>query len=254
MMLPQASSLRNLYRVGAVAALAAALVFRRNLGVEITMLTAYSPPGTAVGWFTLLQENWLLGLSFLNVFDIVDYMLAGIMFVALHSVLGQANRRYMAVAVSLSFIGIAVYLVSNAAFAMLSLSNQYASATTEAQKSSLLSAGQAVLAQGNPGAIHQGVGGYVSLFLLAAATLVTSAVMLRSNIFSRVTACMGIAAGAFDLAYLVGLVFVPAAGIYLLSAVCIATAGLLLMIWHLLVGVKLYKVSRTWPVKGGGNQ
>jgi hypothetical protein len=42
----------------------------------------------------------------------------------------------------------AVYIASNRAFAMLSLSGQYASATTDAQSSLLNAAGQAMLAEG----------------------------------------------------------------------------------------------------------
>jgi len=64
---------------------------------------------------------------------------------------------------------------------------------------------------------------------------------------------VGILAGGLDLVYLVGLTFVPQADVYLLGVSCIATAGLLLMIWHLMVGVKLYQLSRVTHVKGGVN-
>jgi hypothetical protein len=115
----------------------------------------------------------------------------------------------------------------------------------------LLGAGQAVLANGyNPSALYQSSGYYLSLLFVAIAGLSLSAVMLRSGIFGKVTAGVGILAGALDLTYLVGLVFVPPSIIYFLGAFCIGSAGLLLMIWHLLVGVKLYKLSQTIH-KGG---
>jgi len=248
------SSWNNLYRIGGVAALIAALLFRRNLGPEITLFTGQAPPSTVVGWFTILQNNSLLGLSLLNVFDIVNYALVGLMFLALYVVLRRTNKSYMAIATSLGFVGILVYFVSNTSFSMLSLSNQYASATTDTQRSMLLATGQAVLSIGSDlGAVYQSTGIYLSLFLLAVASLIMSAVMLQSNIFGKVTAYAGILASAFDLAYITGLAIVTATDVYLLSVSLLSAAGLLLMIWHLLIGIKLYQLGRTPKNKGGVN-
>ena len=229
----------SLYKVGGAAALIAGVIFRRNLGPEISLFSAQKQPDTMTGWFTLLQNNRLLGLSYLNLFDIVDYALVGLMFLALYVALRRASKSYMAIATTLGFVGIAAYFASNTAFSMLSLSDQYAAATTDVQRSMFLAAGQAVLAINNPGAIYQGTGIYMSFLLLAVAGLIISAVMLRSNIFSRVTAYVGILASAFDLAYCITFAFVPAMTVYLLSA-----AGLLLMVWHILIGRRLYQLGR----------
>jgi len=233
------STWKSLYRIGGVAALTAGIIFRRNLGAEISLITRYTPPNTAIDWFTLLQNNRLLGLSYLNIFDIVDYALVDLMFLALYVALRRANESYMTIATVLGFVGIAVYFASNTSLSMLSLSNQYAAATTDAQRSMLLAAGQAVLAMG------EGTGIYTSFLLLATAGMIISAVMLRSNLFGRVTAYVGILASAFDLAYIVGLAFVPASDVYLLSVSFLSAAGLLLLIWHLLIGLKLYQLGRT---------
>jgi len=233
------SAWKGLYKIGGVAALIAGIIFRRNLGPEISLFSAQKQPGTIIDWFTLLQNNRLLGLSYLNLFDIVDYALVGLMFLALYVALRRANKSYMAIATTLGFIGITVYFASNTAFSMLSLSDQYAAATTDAQRSIFLAAGQAVLAINNPGAIYQGTGIYMSFLLLAVAGLMISVVMLRNNIFSRVTAYVGILASAFDLAYCITFAFMPAITIYLLSA-----AGLLLMIWHILIGLRLFQLGR----------
>jgi len=226
------STWKSLYRVGGAAALIAGVIFRRNLGPEISLISGHAPPVTVIDWFTLLQNNKLLGLFLLNLFDIVDYALVGLMFLALYAALRRANESYMAIATTLGFVGIAVNFASNTAFSMLSLSDQYAAATTDAQRSMFLAAGQAVLA------MDQGTGWYMSFLLLAVAGLIISAVMLRSNIFSRVTAYVGILASAFDLTYCITLAFVPAIDVFLLSA-----AGLLLMIWHILVGWRLFQLG-----------
>ncbi len=240
-------SLRTLFGVGATASLIAALVFRRNIGAEISLFSADPSPVTAADWFALLQNNSLLGTGLLNVFDSVNYVLLGVMFVALYFALRQTNQGLSAASTILSLTGIVVYLASNTAFSMLSLSSQYAAAT-DAQKTTLLAAGEAVLANGDPGAVYEGLGGYVSLFLIAAAGVLVSVAMLRSHTFNRATGYVGLAACALDIAYIAGLPFVSAAQLPMLSTICIATAGLLLLVWHLLIGLKLYKLSKTTEV------
>jgi len=238
---------KSLYRIGGAAALTAGIIFRRNLGAEISLVSGHTPPSTAIDWFTLLQNNRLLGLSYLNIFDIVNCALVGLMFLTLYTALRRANESYMAIATILGFVGIAVYFASNTAFSMLSLSDQYAATTTDAQRSMFLAAGQAVLAMG------KGTGIYTSFLLLAVAGMVISAVMLRSNIFSKATAYVGILASAFDLAYCIAFPFLPAADADLVAICTIPAAGMLLMIWHILIGRRLYQLGRTRQNKGGVN-
>jgi hypothetical protein len=95
----------------------------------------------------------------------------------------------------------------------------------------------------SPGA-HPGAGGYLSLLLIAIAGMITSVVMLRSAVFNRATAYVGILASAFDLAYCIVYVFVPAVDSGLLAVCFIPAAGLLLMIWHIMVGWRLYQLGR----------
>jgi hypothetical protein len=232
--------------VGGVAALIAGVLFRRNLAAEIGLFSRHKSPGTVSNWFALLQSNRLLGLAYLNIFDIVNYALVGLMFLALYVVLRRANKSYMAIATALGFLGIAVYFASNTAFSMLSLSDQYAGATTEAQRTLLLAAGEAMLAINrfsDPGS-HPGTGGYISLLLIAAAGMITSVVMLRSDVFNRATAYVGILASAFDLAYGITYALVPTVDSELLAILLIPAAGLLLMIWHIMVGWRLYRLGR----------
>ena len=136
---------KGLFRVGGIAALMAGLVFRRNLGAELTLLKESglitagptTPPATVLAWFMLLQSDPLVGLTWLNVFDLVNYALVGVMFLALFAALRRVNRSAMASATALGLIGIAIYFASNQALALLSLSDQYAAATTAAQRSML---------------------------------------------------------------------------------------------------------------------
>lgn len=241
------SNWKSLYRVGGAAALIAGVLFRRNIAAEIGLFSKQQPPVTVGGWFALLQSNRFLGLAYLDIFDIVNYVLVGLMLLALYAALKPVTKSYMAIAVSLGFLGIAVYLGSNTALSMVSLSEQYAGATTDGQRTALLAAGEAMLAIhrfGSPGA-HPGSGGYMSLLLIAAAGMISSVVMLRSEVFKQTTAYVGILASGFDLAYCFAYVFVPRVDSELLAVMFIPAAGLFLMIWHIMVGRRLTQLGKS---------
>jgi hypothetical protein len=224
----------SLCQIGGVAAIVAGVFFRRNIGAEIMLFTGQTAPNTVADWFSLLQNNSLLGVSLLNIFDVLNYALIGIMFLGLYVALKQANRGYMALATAFGLFGVTIYLASNTTFSMLSLSNQYAAASTETQKTMLLAAGQTILALG------QSTGVYMSLLLVAVAGFIMSVVMLQSKIFGKVTAYVGILAGALDLIYCV----TTFASVPELDASLLASAGLCLMIWHILAGRKLYQLGQ----------
>ena len=235
---------RNRLRlIGGIAALLAGLLFRRNLGAELSLLKEFglitagptAPPTTTPDWFALLQRNPLLGLTWLNVFDLVNYALVGVMFLALFVTLRQVNRSAMGTAAGLGLIGITIYFVSNQALPLLSLSNQYATAVTETQRALLLAEGQARLA------INQfsSPGRYLSLLFVTMAGLFISIVMLRSKVFGRATAYVGMLAAMLDLAYCLAVVALPTVDHEMLGMCFIPAAGLSWMMWHILISWRL---------------
>ncbi|MFW5802197.1 MAG: hypothetical protein ACOCVC_09205, partial [Spirochaeta sp.] len=62
----QTETWKSLYRIGAIAALLAALLFRRNFGAEVSLFIGVEAiPNNAAGWFDLLQASPFIGLSLL---------------------------------------------------------------------------------------------------------------------------------------------------------------------------------------------
>jgi hypothetical protein len=238
---------RGLYRVGGVAALVAALVFRRNLAAEYVLLRELGLvdagpaafPSTASGWFAVLSSHRFVGLLLLNLFDLVNYALVGLIFLALFAILRRVDTGAMTLATALSVVGIAVYFASNQAFALSSLSDQYAAAATEAERSMALAAGQALLAIHEAGADY-GTGLYISFFLVSLAGLIIATVMRRSTIFDRRTAYLGILANVLGLGYYVVRVVAPA-----LIAVPLATSAPFLLVWYILIGLRLLRLARS---------
>jgi hypothetical protein len=176
-------------------------------------------------------------LTWLNVFDLVNYALVGVMFLAVSVTLRHVNRSALRLAAGLGLIGIAIYFVSNQALPLWSLSQQYATTTNEIQRALLLAEGEARLALNQ----FDSMGRYLSLLLVAAAGLLMSIVMLRSGMFGRTAAYVGLAAALLDLAYCLAIVLLPTVDRETLALCFIPAAGLGLMAWHVLIGWRLYR-------------
>lgn len=229
---------RTLYKVGGSAALLAGLFFRRNMGAEISLFTGFEAvPQAAADWYALLLHNPFLGLSFLAIFDLVNYLLVVLIFLALVVALWPFNKNISLLAITAGFVGINTIITSNISLSMLSLSKQYALVTGEMERAAILAAGQALLAM--PLSNYPGTGAYIGLLLVALAGLLFSLMMLQSCLFSRVTAITGIVASSCDLTYCFTFTFLPYMQMYLLAA-----AGLFWMIWHLLIARRLFQLYR----------
>ena len=228
------SGWKSLYNVGGTTALiAVALPLAEVLigflpGVaRLTQRTV-----TVIDWFTLFQNHWFLGLRNLGLLNIVGAGLLAPTVFAIYSALRRDNEAYAAFGAILFFVGVAVYIASNRAFSMLSLSGQYASATTDAQRSLLVAAGQAMLAEGQTRA---------GIPLIEFASLLISVVMLRGKVFSKATAYAGILGNALLMVFEAILAFLPA---FLNVGLVIAGGGgLAIMIWYLLVGRRLLQLG-----------
>lgn len=226
-------SYRSLFTLGGAAAWTAALL---TLG-EVIFFILFPQPGTVHDWFMLFQSNRILGLLDFWWLEVPMYFMFALVFLALYVLLRKTGEVPMAVAAMFALLGIGIFLATNNPFSMLSLSNQYAAATTEAQRSSLLGAGQALLAYTG----QRAVGGFnIGLFLVSLAGLIVSGVILRSSSFSRSTAYVGLAAHALSLADYLRQAFTSSA---ILALLVILPNALFLVTWYILVGRRLYQIG-----------
>lgn len=236
---------KSLYILGGAAALTAAIVFRRWLGAEYSLFSSMGvfnggpqqEPTAVIDWFRLLQSNSFVALLFLNAPDLINYFLVGLIFLGLFAALRNDSRGLMTLAIVIAFTGIGVFFASNQAFSLLSLSRQYWAATTDTDKAILLSAGQALITISNPTTFGTGV--FWAFILVTISGLIISICMLRGNVFSRITAYMGLLANAFGLGYFFTVAFSPQ-----LTFIPLSASAPFLLIWYILVGVRLLKLSR----------
>jgi hypothetical protein len=113
----------------------------------------------------------------------------------------------------------------------------YSAATTEAQRAAYLASGQALDAVSQYGLFYS-----MGFFLVAIAGLIVSMAMLRSKIFNKIVACVGIVANVLSLGNYVGSAL-ASTNIAWLAAIVI-TGGLLSFIWWALIGLKLCQLGR----------
>lgn len=224
---------RSLLQAGAVAP----LITLATYVIEVigVILVGDSYPTSTLEWFTLFAEDKLLGLLALNVFDVVSIALLGIMFLALYVVLRKQNESMMLMAVFFALLGIAVFVASRADMGstMLKLSDEYAAATTQMQKDQILAVGRAL------GAPVRATIDTIGYFFIAAASLIISAVILRSGLFNKVTAYVGI------LGFIIALVSRLGLGIdSSLGEMLMPVHGFVWLIWWVLISRGLFRLAR----------
>lgn len=222
-----------LYKLGGVAALVVAVL---TLG-EVIVFAFYPQPGTITDWFILFQNNKLIGILDFWGLEVPMYAMFLLIFLALYRALSKASPSWMAIAFSFALVGIGIFFATNNPFSMLSLSNQYAVATTDAQRSTFLAAGRAILTYTN----QRAVGGFnMSLFLVSVAGLIVSLVMLKSKSFSRLTAYVGILANGLSIADYLREALSSSA---MVAMLVILPNALFIMIWSIMVGRRLYHIG-----------
>ena len=213
-----------LYRIGGAAAVFAVAV----IPIQLLVFLAWGQPETALGWFTLFQENRLAGLLAFELLFVLNAVFGIATTLALYVSLKRISESLMAIALALGLLEAVAFVVSRPALEMLYLSNQYAAATTDAQRAALLSAGEGMLAAFNGTAFHVGYNLFSVYFLII------SLVMLRGRVFGRVTAYTGILTAVLNWG-----LYVPGIGIILsvLSVFPLAT-------WNVLVARRLFQLGR----------
>lgn len=140
--------------------------------IQLAVFIANPFPDSVTGWFKLLQDNPMAGLIDLDLLLVVDNVLLVAIALALYVALRPTSPTMTTIATGLWLLSIAMFIAANPAIGMLSLSDQFATATSEAQRSMAVAAGQALLAGWEGTAFQVGyVGGQVAGIIIGLAML-----------------------------------------------------------------------------------
>lgn len=214
----------SLYRVGGAAALFGVAM----IPVQFIVFMTWSPPNAIAGWFALFQSNKLAGLLAFEGLFVLNSVFGIATTLALYVALRRVNESWMAIALALGLVETIAFIMARPAIEMLYLSDQYAGATTEAQRILFLAAGETLWATFHGTAFHVGYNIFSVYFLIV------PLVMLRSNLFSKGTAYVGLVAALLNWG-----LYVPVLGLVLsmLSVVPLAT-------WNILIARKLFQLGQ----------
>src|SRR5258706_1338896 len=220
----------SLYRVGGISALA--------LGIGYILIIALyipvgAPPSGAEARLTYLAGNpmawWaILGLSVLTDFLFIPLALA--LYVALKGI--NRNAMLLATACVALFVVLDLAITWPNYAALIPLSGNYATATTDAQRAIFIAAAS------YPSAVSESsLLGFYIIFAPGVGILITSLVMLK-GIFSKSTGYLCVATGIFSIISVVGPFFVSA------LSVTVIIASLLTTVWVLFAGYRLYGLGQ----------
>lgn len=224
--LSSANGWHPLYKFGGMASSTMAAIIL----LQFVAFMAWQPPldGGITDWFKLFQDNWIAGLISFELLMVIYTVLAVFVSLSLYIALHRLTPSLMIIYLALSIVGIISFISARPFLEMLSLSNQYAVAGTEAQKAIFLAAGEGMLA-----AFH-GTNFHISYILGSVSGLFVSIAMLQTNIFSKKIAYLRIASSVFDFG-----LYVPTVGLYISIF-----SVLFLLIWNILIAKRLFQLGR----------
>jgi len=223
---------KGMYRIGAAAAL---ILLAYSVSTIVVLAWLGGPPNTAQECFDLLRKNPLTTVLRLDLLTILVMPIFYFLYAGLFGALRRSSFPVTALSTALAFVGVTLILSTPSVLSLIHLSNQYAAATTEARRTLLLAAGEAVMSAD----MWHSTGAMIGGLLLQLAGVLISVAMLKTGVFSKLTGYLGIVTHGLDLAHIVIGVFVPAAGVILM-----VLAGPLYLVWFPLVGRRLYQLGR----------
>ena len=212
---------RTLYRIGAVAALISVVI------IPLSIAAFFVWPLWPDNILAVIQEDWFAGLMGLDFVYLLSNVFAVPFFLVLYVTLKEVDESWALIALTLGLLGLVCLVPARPIPEMFALSDQYAAATTDAERAAYLVAGESMLTH------FHGMVYHVHYILGSASLLISSFLMLRSNTFSKATAYVGIVTNivVFGL-------YVPEVGVWISM---LSVGGYL--IWYILIARKLIQLG-----------
>lgn len=217
---------KDLYRIGCFSfiILVALLIF----AIIAFLIWPYKPGFTSTqDILTTLQSDRLGGLMSLDLPFLMIELITILPLLALYVVLKRVNESYALIALVLGLIAVVSFILARPLFELVLISERYATAISVAERSQYLAAGEALLA------FFDGTAWMVGTVFVAVSYLISSLLMLRSNIFSKTTAYIGVIFSVAGFGF-----FIPVVGPLLLL---MATFGG--VIWYILLARTYFRLG-----------
>jgi hypothetical protein len=217
---------KSLYTIAGVAAFVSILVIL--LGFITYFIWPYTPgQDSAENILLLLYEDPLGGLVSLDLFLFIGNLFSLALFLTLYISLRQVDEAIALLALAVGLIGLVLLVPARPILELVHLSQAYVVAT-EAEKPQIVSSAATLLA------LFDGIGWYMNTLLGGLSLLTSSILMLRSRLYSKATAYVGIATNLV----LVGFVIPPIS--LLMLFLCLPGY----ITWYILLGQRFFQLGR----------
>jgi hypothetical protein len=219
--LPEDGRWQWLYKIGGLAALLSVVI------IPLSIVTFFIWPLWPDNILAVIQEDWLAGLMGLDFMYLLSVVFAIPFFPVLYVTLKKVDESWALLALILGLLGLVCLIPARPIPEMFALSDQYAAATTDAEKALYLVAGEAMLTH------FEGLAYHAHYILGSVSLLISSFLMLRSDIFGQATAYVGIVTNivVFGL-------YVPQVGVWISM---LSVVGYL--IWYILIARRLFQLG-----------
>lgn len=223
---------RSLYIIGGVVTV---VLLIYSLATMLIMFGAGGPPATAQEILEMLHQNRLIGLLRLDALTTLVIPLYYLLFLSLFVALRKTHEVGATIALLLSCTGLTLFLATPSFISWMVLSDKFAVATDEAQKTLLLAAGESILATD----LWHSSSAFVGGLLMQTSTLLISLVMLRSDTFSKLTAWVGVVTHGLDLAHILLMLIIPSVAMLLMIV-----GGTLYLVWFPMLGRDFFRLAK----------
>ena len=229
-------SWRGLYRVGGVSAVLVGVLFL--VAIVLLPITPQAPSSGGVAMLQFIASNRSIYVLE-QVLGIAPVFLAIVALLALYIALKHLNKSHAAIGALVAIVSQLLPLAYMTFGSLVYLSDQYAAATTDAQRTVFATASESFMAVNNA---VSAAGVDPILTAGAIGILVISLVMLK-GVFHKGVAYLGIVTGVLGIISALGIIIRPLANPPPLGIGYIFYA-VLNTIWFVAVGSKLYKLGR----------
>lgn len=227
------SQWKNFYTADSFAAI---ILLVYSLVTMVILGTIGGQPENAQSAFEMLIQNRLTALLRLDILSVFIIPLYYLLFLGFFIALKRTHLAPIAVAALLGCAGLTLFLATPSVFSWLALNDRFAVAASEAEKSMLLAAGEAILASD----MWHGTGALIGGLLLQTGMVLASVCMLPGNIFGKATAWVGVVTHGLDLLHILVGFFSPAAGIAFMFV-----AGPLYLVWFPLLARDFFRLGKS---------
>ncbi len=219
---------KDLHTVGGIACIVSELII--VLGIVAYFIWPYMPGYTTTEQiFSFIQADPLGGLMALDFFLLIGNLFSILIFLALYISLKRVNESYALIALVLGLVAMILIVPARPIMEMVSLSQSYSAAASDIARSQVLAAGDALHA------LFNGTGWVVNTILGGISLLISSILMLRSRVFGKAAAWVGIVTNVAVLCF-----FLPGRiGTLLLF---LSLPGY--MVWYVQLALKFFRLGR----------